>query len=417
MWYLLLEQKGVLVDNPLYTLTEEERSYVRETCEAESARLSPFAARDSDAVYETPVERDRDDELVRPNFVNDIDRVLNNPYYNRCMDKTQVFPLYRNDDLTRRSYHLQLVAQISCKVSRALRLNVPLTRAIALGHDMGHTPFGHAGEKVLSALYHEHTGKRYFNHNVHSVRLLRTVSDSHLSLQTLNGMLCHCGEKAWARYEPRPCPTFDDLDEMMERCYTVPKASTTLRPSTLEGCVVRVCDIIAYLGKDRQDAITVGVLDTTTYPLRNSAIGETNREIIGNVTANLIKNSIGKPYLAMDEPVFQALDAAKRQNIDEIYNSPEAHGRLDEVLGDIMGGLYDRCLEDLLAERRDSPIWRHHLNAWMLRNNDAYRDQPPDDIVVDYLACTTDEYLIALFNHLFPEDAIPEEDLYIPYFR
>ena len=130
--------------NPLYTFTEEERAHLQRIHEAEDVRLSPYAARDSQAIYEEPQDRSEDDCLLRPNFVHDVDLVLNNPYYNRCMDKTQVFPLYRNDDLTRRSFHLQLVAQIACKISRALGLNVALTRAIALGHDMGHTPFGHA---------------------------------------------------------------------------------------------------------------------------------------------------------------------------------------------------------------------------------------------------------------------------------
>ncbi len=404
------------MDNPLYAFSEEERAYLRETFETEQTHLSPYAARDEEAIYEQPSERSEDDRLVRPNFVQDVDLVLNNPYYNRCMDKTQVFPLYRNDDLTRRSFHLQLVAQISCKISRALHLNVPLTRAIALGHDMGHTPFGHGGERVLSNLYHAHTG-RYFNHNVHSVRLIRTIAGSNISLQALNGMLCHCGEKAFAEYQPEPCESFAQLDAMMERCYTEAGASQTLRPSTLEGCVVRICDILAYLGKDRQDAITVGVLSDDNYRLEDNPLGSVNREFIGNATANIVKNSIGKPYLKMDEPVFEGLLAAKEMNSHQIYESEEAHERLDRVMEKMMGRLYERCRKDLIAYDAKSPIVRHHLKSWVIDERESYLAEPPDDIVVDYLASMTDDYMLALDRHLFPDEASKEGELYVPYFR
>lgn len=402
--------------NPYFTFTEEERAYVREGLQAREAALSPYATRDSEAVYERPNSADEDVDLVRPPFVRDVDRILNNAFYNRCMDKTQVFPFYRNDDLTRRSFHLQLVSQISRKIGAALRLNTGLIEAIALGHDMGHTPFGHAGERMLNACYHAHTG-RYFNHNVHSVRLLRTVAYRNLSLQTLNGMLCHCGEKAFARYEPAPCPTFADLDALMERCYTVPGASHELRPSTLEGCVVRICDILAYVGKDRQDALSVGVYHGDEYKLRDNILGETNGEFISNASANIIKNSIGKPYLAMDEEVFQGILKAKDENSREIYASPQAHARLDEIIEPMMERLYDRFLGDVQRGDESSYIYRHHINAWMMRTNPVYADQDPNDIVVDYIASMTDEYFIELFNFLYPEEAVSEEKLYVPYFH
>ena len=250
-----------------------------------------------------------------------------------------------------------------------------------------------------------------------SVSLLRTVVHSNLSLQTLNGMLCHCGEKAFAQYEPAPCESFAELADMMERCYVEQGASQYLRPSTLEGCVVRISDILGYLGKDRQDAITVGVLNDDTYPLRKNAIGTVNREFIGNVSTNLIKNSLGKPYLKMDEEVYEGLIEAKAQNGREIYSSPQAHERLDDIMEQMMTRLYERCREDLIAGDEESPIYRHHINAWMIKRRPDYASEPTDDIVVDYLACMTDEYLIDLFNYLFPEEAVSEQELYVPYFR
>lgn len=127
----------------LFTFSDDERAYLKEGYEESQQRLSPFATPDSAAIYERPNFDDDDSQLVRPAFVRDVDRILNNAFYNRCMDKTQVFPFYRNDDLTRRSFHLQLVSQTARKIGAALRLNTALIEAIALGHDMGHTPFGH----------------------------------------------------------------------------------------------------------------------------------------------------------------------------------------------------------------------------------------------------------------------------------
>lgn len=404
--------------NPLFEYTEEQKAYLRESYEALQAQLSPFATRHEDAIYEDEGGRDAQskDDPVRPAFVRDVDRILNNAFYNRCMDKTQVFPFYKKDDLTRRSFHLQLVSQTARKIATALRLNVPLTEAIALGHDMGHTPFGHGGESILNALYREHAG-RCFNHNVHSVRLLRTVAGRSLSLQTLNGVLCHCGEKAFLEYYPQACDTFAQLDALMERCYTTPGASQDLRPSTLEGCVVRICDILAYMGKDRQDALSIGVLDDESYYIRDNILGSTNWEFIQNASANIIKNSIGRDCLVMDEEVFDAVIAIKDQNNVEIYQTDAAHKTLDTYIKPMMERLYEQLLADLEAEDESSYIYRHHLNAWMIKNNAAYREEEANAIVVDYIASMTDEYFIDLFNKLFPEDAVSTETLYVPHFR
>ena len=402
----------------LFEYTADEAAYVREGYEAQQAQLSPYACRHEDAIYEDENGRDAQtkNDPIRPAFVRDVDRILNNAFYNRCMDKTQVFPFYKKDDLTRRSFHLQLVSQTARKIATALRLNVALVEAIALGHDMGHTPFGHGGEYILNDLYREHAG-RCFNHNVHSVRLLRTVAGRSLTLQTLNGMLCHCGEKAFLEYRPEPCDSFQQLDSLMNRCYTEPGSSQDLRPSTLEGCVVRICDILAYMGKDRQDALSVGVLDEESYYIRGNILGETNWEFIQNASANIIKNSIERDCLAMDQEVFDAIIAIKDQNNEEIYHSEAAHKTLDAYIKPMMARLYDQFLADLEAGDESSYIFRHHLNAWMLKDSEAYRQEDPNAIVVDYIASMTDEYFIELFNKLFPQDAVPASELYVPYFK
>ena len=129
---------------------------------------------DADAIRRTAVEGDRG-TVWRPAFVRDVDKILHCPYYNRYSDKTQVFSLLKNDDITRRSLHVQLVSRIARTIGRALNLNVDLIEAIALGHDIGHPPFAHTGESYLDELYHEHTG-RHFYHNIHSVRVLDAIA-------------------------------------------------------------------------------------------------------------------------------------------------------------------------------------------------------------------------------------------------
>ena len=176
--------------------------------------MSPYACKNSEAIREYSSRYDND--LMRTQFAIDIDKIIHSPLYNRGNDKTQVFSFYRNDDITRRSTHVQLVSRISRIIGRALRLNLDLIEAIAIGHDIGHTPFGHKGEEFLNELYFDHTN-RYFNHNVHSVRVLQRLSKCNLTLQTLDGVLCHCGEKAFDKYEPTQIASFGEFNDIVAK--------------------------------------------------------------------------------------------------------------------------------------------------------------------------------------------------------
>jgi len=240
----------------------------------------------------------------RPKFAKDIDRILYSPYYNRYTDKTQVFSLVKNDDVTRRSLHVQLVSRIARTIGRALNLNLDLIEAIALGHDIGHTPFAHCGEVYLNQLYRAHTG-RYFNHNIHSVRVLDKIFSLNLSLQTLVGIAGHNGEIELEEYRPVPMESFEQFDAELEKCYTVPGYANKIQPSTLEGNVVRISDIIAYLGRDRQDAQRIQMVEQSAFP--SIEIGTVNSEIINNLVVNIIENSYGKPYIKLDAKHFQAV--------------------------------------------------------------------------------------------------------------
>ena len=171
-------------------LSEGVANAVRELRAA--GTLSPFATRDAAALRREHTERDRETPL-RPAFVRDAEKIVHTPAYNRMGGKTQVFSFRCNDDLTRRGLHVQLVGRIARDIGRALGLNLDLIEAIALGHDIGHTPFGHAGEHFLNEPFHERTGKWFF-HNVQSVRVLDVLAGRNVSLQTLDGIICHNGE-------------------------------------------------------------------------------------------------------------------------------------------------------------------------------------------------------------------------------
>ena len=345
----------------------------------------------------------------RPNFARDIDRILYSPYYNRYTDKTQVFSLMKNDDITRRSLHVQLVSRIARTIGRALNLNLDLIEAIALGHDIGHTPFAHAGEVYLNELYNKHTG-RFFNHNIHSVRVLDQIFPMNLSLQTLVGIAGHNGEIELKEYRPVPMESFEKFDQEIEKCYQLPGYANKVQPSTLEGNVVRISDIIAYLGRDRQDATRVQMLEKNAFA--GSDIGTINSEIINNLVVNIIENSYGKPYIKLDERHFQALQTSKRENYAMIYESEAGRAKLDLTVRPMMAQIYERLLEDLKTGNHASPIFTHHIdyvNQSHYTRSVPYEATEPNQLVVDYIASMTDDYFIDLHHYLFPESSFKVE--------
>ena len=369
-----------------------------------SGWVNPYRFDDADVVRREQKPHD-DATLTRPAFARDIEKILNLPAYNRYIDKTQVFSFVQNDEITRRGLHVQLVSRIARGIGGLLGLNTDLIEAISLGHDVGHTPFGHAGERFLSQCYHRHTG-RYFNHNVHSVRVLDQLYRRNISLQTLNGVLCHNGEFAQQVLQTEPMDSFEQLDAVVEACCVDESTIGTLRPSTLEGCVVRVSDMIAYLGKDRQDALAMGVLDSLDA-FHSDVIGLDNSRIIHNLTVDIVNNSYGTDRIALSPAVFADMKRAKAENYRIIY---EKEGMVDEasnLVEEMFGDLYDHLLDDVIHRRQDSPIFRHHIKRLAATSRTvteaSYLQEDPDQIVVDYLASMTDSYFVALYRFLFPD--------------
>ena len=377
--------------------------------------VNPWRADEATAIRRD-VSRDAT-TLMRPAFVRDAEKILHSPYYNRLSDKTQVFSLHLNDDITRRALHVQLVSRIARSIGAALGLNTDLIEAVALGHDIGHTPFGHAGERFLSTLYFEQTG-RYFDHNVHSVRVLDGIFRHNLTLQTLSGILSHNGEFEQQEYRPQPIGSFADFDELIEKCYKHELSLQSLVPATLEGCIVRISDMIAYVGKDRQDAERAAERDAIPdYSL--SEIGSNNAEIINNLTVDLIENSYGKDHLLLSRESFKALRNIKQENYRLIYDNRQINQFSSPLLTKMFERLYHRLRSDFMSGDERSYIYRHHIrfvDNWRRRYRDTriYRDELPDQIVVDYIASMTDDYFVDLHAKLFPSE---KSIKYVPYFK
>ena len=368
--------------NELHSITEENRAF------DEKAALRRYAENSDKIGWKGP-------------FLRDIDKIMHCPYFSRYADKTQVFSLFRNDDLTRRSLHVQFVSRIARNIGKALGLNLELIEAIALGHDIGHPAFAHTGESLIDKIYFQHTG-RHFLHNIHSVRVLDKIHPYNLTLETLQGIASHNGELELAEYRPVPVKDFAEFDEIMDRCVLDKKYADKIMPSTLEGAVVRISDIIAYLGKDRQDAILAKAVSEDEF--KDEKLGATNEEMVNNLVENVIANSLGKPYIKLDDAHFEALRQAKKANYEKIYNRTGVFTGLSSVIQPMMEETYNQLLDDLKQNNTTSPIFTHHIAH--VNSKTPFRDVPygkeePNQLVVDFIASMTDDYFLELHEFLF----------------
>ncbi|WP_303213891.1 deoxyguanosinetriphosphate triphosphohydrolase family protein [uncultured Enorma sp.] len=370
---------------------------------------NPYRTSDEDALRREERPADRS-SIWRPAFVRDVEKILHMPAYNRYAGKTQVFSFRSNDDLSRRGLHVQLVARIARDIGYALGLNCDLIEAIGLGHDLGHTPFGHAGERCLNDVFHERTG-RWFFHNVHSVRVLDKLYGRNISLQTLDGALCHNGEYEQRVFELSGLSSFGEFDRVVDECVSGGGAVIGhLRPMTLEGCVVRISDIIAYVGRDRQDAIEAGLLTGDAF--EDGLGGAYNSWILTHASADIIEHSYGKDRIEMSEELFAEIRRAKAENYAKIYRSSGIEGERAEVLARAFELMYERCLDDLHKRDESSFIFRHHITrieeqlAHYGRTYDWQSD--PEQTVVDYIASMTDGYFAELASKFFPQIHFPK---------
>lgn len=353
--------------------------------------LSEYACKSENGIW---LKEDKED--FRPIFFRDIDRIIHSSGYARYIDKTQVYSFVQNDHITRRVLHVQLVAKIARTIGRSLRLNEDLIEAMALGHDIGHTPFGHKGESILNEICKEENIGA-FCHNAQSVRELQTIDGLNISLQTLDGILAHNGEILINRYTYNPQKTRGEFEEELKRTFQTDNYSKQIRPMTLEGCVVRLSDILAYIGRDIEDAIKVGVITRKDIPKEiTKVLGNTNSNIVDTLIKDVIVNSYDKPYLMFSEEVFEKLIKLKEWNYKTIYESDMANKNYEKI-DKLFKPLYNKYLEKLQNEEYktlDGKDFSEKNLYEFIRKMHENQDFDIKRTVIDYIAGQTDKFFL-----------------------
>lgn len=358
--------------------------------------LAPYACKSIEAIREKKVKKDD----VRSEFARDVDRIIHTFAYTRYMDKTQVFSLLNDDRISRRMIHVQLVSKIARTIGRALNLNEDLIEAASLGHDVGHVPFGHKGEKILEQISLSQ-GEGFFSHNVQSVRLFTCLEKDgqgcNLALQTLDGILCHNGEIVKDKYEPDYSKDWKKFIEEYNNCYKDKNQVKKLRPMTLEGCVVRIADVIGYIGRDVEDAISIGLIQREQLPKSViDILGNKNGSIVGELILDVIENSYEKTYLCLSPKVYNALNDLQEFNYKNIYNIALKIEQLNEIEY-MYNALYKIYLNDLESKKHITDIY----DTYLVNMNKEYIKQTNNRrIVIDYIAGMTDNYFIEQYKKL-----------------
>ena len=328
---------------------------------------------------------------IRPEYFRDIDRIIWSKSYFRYMDKTQVFTIKDNDHISRRMSHVQMVSKIARTIGRALSLNEDLIEAMSLGHDLGHVPFGHLGETYLNELSEKHN-EGVFMHNVQSVRNLMNLEKNgkglNITIQVLDGILCHNGELILDEYRPIE-KTQEEFLKEYENCYKSKENIISLRPMTLEGCVVRISDVISYIGQDIEDAITMNILDPKELPESIMEIlGNNNGDIVTTLVLDIIENSMNKPYITMSKEKMKALNDLQKFNYENIYYkvlTDEQKKHYKEMFEIV----FEKNLEYLKKEDKEKDIHKIYLKNM----TEEYKNNTTKErIVIDYIAGMTDDY-------------------------
>ena len=326
---------------------------IREELESrEETYLSSFATLSKNTRGRGREEQECD---IRPAFQRDRDRILHCKAFRRLKQKTQVFLLPKGDHYRTRLTHTLEVSQNARTIAKALRLNEDLVEAIALGHDLGHTPYGHAGERALGTI-----GNVNFQHSLQSVRVVELIEKQgkglNLTREVLDGILEH---------------------------------QTSGRPATLEGQIVRFSDKIAYINHDMDDAIRGNILEEAQIPkeLRNT-LGKTTRIRLDTMVKDVIMNSMDSAKIKMSKEISEATMELRQFMFAEVYKNPKAKSEEDKAVH-LLSRLFEYYKENmsLLPEQ-------YHIMQ-------AQRNESDEQIICDYIAGMTDSYAVKKFEEYF----------------
>jgi len=374
-----------------------EESFKKEILDFEDKYFSPYATKN----YEAKREREISHPFRGP-YSRDRDHILYSGSFRRYVGKTQViyFAASFDEQLSNRSIHTLQVSQISRSIGRALKLNLDLIEAIALGHDLGHAPFGHDGEEILQDICRKKKIGLFF-HNIHSLRIVDKLADAckgmNLTFQVRDGILSHDGEINEKYLRPYRNKTESDLIDYCQRKSR--GEQVYIVPATLEGCVVRMSDAISYVGQDFEDAIRIGILKKEELPKAvKKDLGESNTDIINSLVTDIIINSYNRDEISYSSNIAERLFELKKFNIERIYKNPKLKAKKTRFKTAFIY-LFDKFLDDLKQGNEDSLIFKEWIfNRGKNKGADYVGKNLPEQVVIDYIASMTDRYFYNTFK-------------------
>ncbi len=371
--------------------------------EKQEDSLSPFAAKSINSFGRVLYE---DKCPIRTDYERDGNRILYSMDFRRLRHKTQVFFNAKNDHICTRMEHVLNVGSIANTIARTLNMNQDLTYAVALGHDLGHAPFGHSGERVLDKCMKKIDSSSSFKHEIHSLRVVEKLATRiskekinescglNLTFEVKDGIVCHCGENYDEFIMHR------DLSKTPDSLKNIKRSDS---PYTLEACIVRLVDKIAYVGRDIEDAVRVKLMDMQDIPkdIRNE-LGNTNGEIINTLVCDMIESSYGKDCIQLSKSKGEALENLINENVRLIYKA-EKITRYEKIAENTLEGLFDNLLESLTdlekLKYKENKVYRMFYNYII----DKGYDESVSDAqkVIDFVAGMTDSFARSCFEEIY----------------
>jgi dGTPase len=367
-------------------------------------RFSTFAKKSGDSLGRChPI----DDDPFRLEFARDETRILHSRPFRRLKHKTQVFLSPDDDHICTRMEHVLHVSSIAAIIGRCLNLNTDLINAIAKGHDLGHTAFGHTGERTLNdILVKDKNVPGGFMHEIHGLRVVDKLTKYgkglNLTYEVRDGIATHCGENFEQVVRPNRSRDLHKLDLLNDR---------TNMPATLEGCLVRLVDRIAYLGRDMEDAIKARLIKESDLPTAVArGLGTDNGQIIGVFVNDTIANSVGKDQIEMSDEIFGLMNMLKDFNYERIYRHHEVErvsekaNKMLKMLFYEVESIYEKSerggntsyVETLV---KASPVLETFFK--FTKNTNYTDDVKPWRVAADYVAGMTDHFAEKTFTQLF----------------
>ncbi|MCJ7656975.1 MAG: HD domain-containing protein [Candidatus Atribacteria bacterium] len=373
-----------------------EESFKKEILDFEDKCLSPYAAKNC----ETRRERETSHPFRGP-YSRDRDHILYSGSFRRYIGKTQViyFAAGFDEQLSNRSIHTLQVSQIARTIGKALKLNLDLIEAIALGHDLGHAPFGHDGEEILQEICQKKNIGIFF-HNIHSLRIVDKLADAcrgmNLTFQVRDGILSHDGEVNEKYIKPDRAKTEADLVVYCRKKSL--GGEMQIVPVTLEGCAVRMSDAISYVGQDFEDAIRIGILKKGELPEGiKRKLGESNTDIINSLVTDIIINSYHRDGIIYSSDIAEKVFELKQFNAERIYKNPKLKAKKTKLRASFKY-LFDKFLNDINRGDEDSLVYKEWIfNRGKNKGANYVNSNLPEQMVLDYIASMTDRY----FNNTY----------------